>query len=87
MPLSPFVEFLIARLGRDDLDLDRRRPESTEVEAPATGLVDDLRTVRRDVAQGVDLVVVFAVGKGAISASKVSSARPGIAFGRRTKPS
>jgi hypothetical protein len=49
-PLSPFVELLIARLGRRDLDLDRRRPQPPKVEAAATGLLDDLRTVRRDVA-------------------------------------
>jgi hypothetical protein len=63
-PLSPVAELLIARLGRDDLDLGGRQHDSAELEAPATGLVDDLRTVRCDVAQGVDLVVVLPIRKG-----------------------
>jgi hypothetical protein len=64
-PLSPPIpEFLIARYRRDDLDLGRRPPQSPELEAPATGLIDDPRMVRCDVAQGVDLVVVLPIGKG-----------------------
>ena len=43
--------------------------------------------VSSDVAQGVDLVVVLPIGKGGDFGDKVSSSRPGIAFGRRTKPS
>jgi transposase InsO family protein len=57
-------KFLIARFGRDDLNLDRRRPEPSKFEAPATGLVYDLRTVCCDVAQGVDLIVMLPIGKG-----------------------
>ena len=37
----------------------RRPPQSPELEAPATGLIDDPRMVRCDLAQGVDLVVVL----------------------------
>jgi hypothetical protein len=61
---SPVVELLIARLGRDDLDLWRRPPQSPEIEAAATGLIDDPRMVRCDVAQGIDLVIVLPIGKG-----------------------
>jgi hypothetical protein len=62
---SPVVELLIARLGRDDdLDLWRRPPQSPEIEAAATGLIDDPRMVSCDVAHGVDLIVVLPVGKG-----------------------
>jgi hypothetical protein len=63
-PLLPVVELLIARLGRDELNLGLRRPKSSELEALATGLVDDLRTVCCDVAQGVDLIVMLPIGKG-----------------------
>jgi hypothetical protein len=31
-PSSPFVELLIARLKRDDLDLGRRKPQSPELD-------------------------------------------------------
>ena len=62
--LSPLAELLVARLGRDDVDLDRKRLQPPELEAPATGLINDLPAVGRDVAQGVDLIVMLAVGKG-----------------------
>jgi hypothetical protein len=61
---SPVAELLIARFGWDDLNLDWRRPQPTELEAPTTGLMDDPTTIRRDVAQGVDLVVELPIGKG-----------------------
>ena len=57
------------------------------VEAPATGLVDDLPAVHRDVAQGVDRVVVLPIGKGSDFGEQGFEPAPGIAFGRRTKPS
>ena len=46
------------------MDLDRRRLQPPELEAPATGLINNIPAVRRDVAQRVDLIVMLAVGKG-----------------------
>ena len=64
-PLSPPIpEFLIARFGRDDLNLDRQQHDSAELEAPTTGLVDDPRMVGGYVAHGVDLIVVLPIGEG-----------------------
>jgi hypothetical protein len=64
-----------------------RQHDSAELEAPATGLVDDLPAVHRDVAQGVALVVVLPIGKGSDFGEQGFEPAPGIAFGRRTKPS
>ena len=50
---SPIPEFLIARSGRDDLNLDRHQHDSAELEAPTTGLINDPRMVGGDVAHGV----------------------------------
>jgi predicted deacylase len=86
-PLSSAIpEFLIARFGRDDLNLDRQQHDSAELEAPTTGLINDPRMVGGDVAHGVDLIVVLPIGEGCDSASRVSSARPGVPFGNRTRP-
>jgi hypothetical protein len=63
-PLSPIPEFLIARFGRDDLNLDRQQHDSTELEAPTTGLINDPRMIGGDVAHGVDLIVVLPIGEG-----------------------
>ncbi len=37
----PVIEFLVSRLGRDDLDPGRRRLQPPEPEGPATRLVDN----------------------------------------------
>ena len=60
-PSSPVVELLVARFRRDDVELGRLRPQQPELEAPATGLIDDLPAIRRDAAQRVDLIVMLAV--------------------------
>ena len=73
-PLSSVVELLIARLGRDDLELGGRQHKSTELEAPATGLMDDLPVVRRDVTQRVDLIVMLTVGKGGAARAPMCAA-------------
>ena len=83
---SPIPEFLIARFGRDDLNLDRQQHDSAELEAPTTGLINDPRMVGGDVAHGVDLIVVLPIGEGCDFGEQGFERAPGIAFGNRTRP-